>query len=205
MGPDYEITMHDLTGKSNSIVAITHGHISGRTLGAPLTVKALEMLAEKQYEKHDYVINYIGLSNSGKKLRSSSLFIKDAEGKPIGMLCINFDDTRYSDVASNVLKLCHPNEFVERKIAVLHESPREEDHSERFPNSIIAVTESVINEVVTKIGVTVERLTPDEKMEVIEALKQKGVFLLKGAVSHVASVLQSSEASIYRYLSKTKK
>ena len=50
--------------------------------------------------------------------------------------------------------------------------------------------------------VPVERLTQDEKMEIMAALNRKGVFLLKGSVSYVAKELHSSEASIYRYLGK---
>ena len=41
-----------------------------------------------------------------------------------------------------------------------------------------------------------------EKMEIMEILDRKGVFLLKGSVSFVAKELHSSEASIYRYLGK---
>lgn len=39
-------------------------------------------------------------------------------------------------------------------------------------------------------------------MEIMDILNRKGVFLLKGSVSHVAQALHSSEASIYRYLGK---
>ena len=38
--------------------------------------------------------------------------------------------------------------------------------------------------------------------EIMDILNRKGVFLLKGSVSHVAQTLHSSEASIYRYLGK---
>ena len=48
----------------------------------------------------------------------------------------------------------------------------------------------------------VDRLTQEEKMEIMDILNRKGVFLLKGSVSHVAQALHSSEASIYRYLGK---
>ena len=54
-------------------------------------------------------------------------------------------------------------------------------------------------------GVPVDRLTQEEKMKVVEQLNNKGVFLLKGAVSEVARQMASSEATIYRYLSKLNK
>ena len=207
LGPDYEVVLHDLSDKSNSIVAIVNGQVSGRSIGAPLTNKALEMIAEHQYEKMEYQINYVSLSSANKTLRSSSMFIKDSEGKPVGLLCINFDDSRYADLCTKVLKLCHPDTFVEHNTpsAAIRMPTEEAASAERFPNSIAAVTESVVSEVVAKNGIPVDRLTQEEKLGIVGRLNDKGIFLLKGAVSHVAKVLCSSEASIYRYLSKLNK
>ncbi len=70
-----------------------------------------------------------------------------------------------------------------------------------YPTSIAGATASIVSEVVSNYPVPVERLTQDEKMEIM-ALNRKGVFLLKGSVSYVAKELHSSEASIYRYLGK---
>ena len=44
----------------------------------------------------------------------------------------------------------------------------------------------------------------DEKIRIVEDLQQAGIFYIKGAVSEVATQLGSSEATIYRYLSKLK-
>ena len=41
LGPDYEIVLHDLTQSNKEVVAIANGHISGRTVGGPLTNTAL--------------------------------------------------------------------------------------------------------------------------------------------------------------------
>ena len=71
-----------------------------------------------------------------------------------------------------------------------------------YPTSIAGATASIVSEVVSNYPVPVERLTQDEKMEIMAALNRKGVFLLKGSVSYVAKELHSSEASIYRYLGK---
>lgn len=204
LGPDYEVVLHDLGDSANSIVAIANGRVSGRTLGAPLTTKALEMMAARSYENEDFHINYSSLSGDGRVLRSSSLFVKDPSGRPVALLCINFDDSRYEDVCTRVLKLCHPDAFVERNSpkAVISLPAEDREAAERFPNSLEAVTESVVSDVVARHGVPVDRLTQEEKLCIVEALDRKGVFLLKGAVSHVAAALKSSEASIYRYLGK---
>ena len=56
-----------------------------------------------------------------------------------------------------------------------------------------------------RLGVTADRLTPDERMQIIASLETGGIFLLKGAVKDVADALHCSQASVYRYLSQIKK
>lgn len=56
-----------------------------------------------------------------------------------------------------------------------------------------------------RLGVTADRLTPDERVQIIGALEAGGIFLLKGAVKDVADALHCSQASVYRYLSQIKK
>lgn len=111
LGPDYEVALHDLTNKDHSIIAIANSHISGRKLGAPLTNMALSSLRDKSYERMDYHLRYYSINVNGKDLRFSSFFIKD-NGKLIGLLCINFDDSRYRAISDHILKLCHPDLFV---------------------------------------------------------------------------------------------
>ena len=44
----------------------------------------------------------------------------------------------------------------------------------------------------------------DRKLKLIEEFNRKGVFLVKGTVQKIAKLLDISEPSIYRYLSKIK-
>ena len=108
LGPDYEVALHDMTDKNRSIIAIANNHISGRDVGAPLTNVALKILMDRSYETQDYRLHYCGMSAKGKVLRSSTMFIKQ-NGKLIGMLCINFDDSKYREASDAILKLCHPD------------------------------------------------------------------------------------------------
>ena len=95
LGPDYEIVLQDLTPEHNCIIAIANSSISGRTVGSPLTNAALQMLSGKLYESHDFLVNYKGIAENGHVLRSSTMFIKDSSDIPVGLLCINFDDSRF--------------------------------------------------------------------------------------------------------------
>lgn len=64
--------------------------------------------------------------------------------------------------------------------------------------------QNAIAEVTGSAGLPPDRLTMEEKIRIVESLHHAGIFYMKGAVSEVAAQLGSSEATIYRYLSKLK-
>ncbi|MGE4354483.1 MAG: transcriptional regulator [Oscillospiraceae bacterium] len=209
LGPDYEVVLHDLEQKNDdTITAVSNNHISGREIGAPLTNKALEMIAEKTYVERDYILQYTGVSDDNHLLCSNTMFIKDDDGKLLGMLCINFDGSRYSNVCNQVLSLCYPPHFIAEhgiEFNALQKNISSETlpNAEHFPKSITEAMETTIRQVIYNYPVNeVSRLTQNEKIEIVGILNKKGIFQLKGAVSQVAEILETSEASIYRYLSK---
>ena len=208
LGPDYEVALHDLTDKNRSIIAIANNHVSGREIGAPLTNVALSILRDKSYETSDYRLHYYGVSINGKDLRSNTMFIKQ-NGRLIGMLCINFDDSRYRAISNQVMGLCHPDIFVEDVVIPAAPepgaAPAPARHTpEKFRNSTEAVAIDAINRELERLGVTADRLTSEERLKIIGALETNGIFLLKGAVKDVAACLHCSQASVYRYLSQVK-
>ena len=207
LGPDYEVALHDMTDKNRSIIAIANNHVSGREIGAPLTNVALSILRDKSYETSDYRLHYYGVSINGKALRSNTMFIKQ-NGRLIGMLCINFDDSRYRELSNKLMGLCHPDLFVEDVVmASASETgtvPAAKPAPEKFRNSTEAVAIDAINRELEQLGVTAERLTSEERLKIIGALEADGIFLLKGAVKDVAAGLHCSQASVYRYLSQIK-
>ena len=111
LGPDYEVVLHEILPETSRVAAIANGTISGRDVGAPITNAALRMIMQKQYETSDYNLNYTGQLANGKTIRSSTMFIKDG-GKLVGLLCINFDDSRFHEISDAILKLIHPDDFV---------------------------------------------------------------------------------------------
>lgn len=207
LGPDYEVALHDLTNKDRSIIAIANNHISGREIGAPLTNVALGILRDRSYENSDYCLNYHGVSVNGKDLRSNTFFIKQ-DGRLIGMLCVNFDDSRYRDVSERILGLCHPDLFVAnvlpRTDTPKETVPEDKPAPESFRNSADAVAVDAINRELDRMGVVADRMTSEERLKVITALEASGTFLLKGAVKSAAASLHCSQASVYRYLSQIK-
>lgn len=75
---------------------------------------------------------------------------------------------------------------------------------ENFVSSLPDAVQNAIAEVTGSAGLPPDRLTMEEKIRIVESLHHAGIFYMKGAVSEVAAQLGSSEATIYRYLSKLK-
>lgn len=204
LGQDYEVALHELNDDSNQIIAIANGELTGRHIGSPLSNKMLEYVAANLYETQDYVLDFESISANGKKMRSNSMFIKGRSGELAGLLCINFDASRYEELSARIMDLCGPaiRPAVPSGTHLIAESGDPSEGNRPYPTSIAGATASIVSEVVANYPVSVDRLTQDEKMEIMDILNRKGVFLLKGSVSHVAKELHSSEASIYRYLGK---
>lgn len=206
LGPSYEVVLHDLTDKDKCIIAIANNHVSGREVGDPLSNVALSILRDKSYEKMDYRLNCYGVSVNGKALRSSTLYIKD-NGELVGMLCINFDDSGFRAVSNQIMSLCHPDIFVDD--IVRHS--RLPDHPaltqpvpETSRATAGAAAADAIERELERLDVTADRLTFEERLQIIKNLEANGTFLMKGAVKDVAAGLHCSQASVYRYLAQLK-
>lgn len=199
LGPFYEITLHDLKDPEHSLVAIANSHISGRALGAPLTTAAIKFLQDDSFSASDYRLNYTSYTASGKTLRSSTYLIRE-QGKPVGMLCINFDDSKFKAVSESVLKLCHPDAFVDSNFMfdearILEKS--EDENTERFaPDSVASAMERFVGE----LDLQGASLSPARRQALINRLEQKGYFRMKGAVQEAAQALGVSQATVYRAL-----
>lgn len=198
LGSEYEIVLHNINGDDHSIAYIVNGTISGRSIEDPRTDLTFKYIQDQTVSRNDYIINNRGVEKNNKVIRSSSLFIKDHNNKLIGILCINFNGSKYVNLAKQLLKLTNmenasiENEYLNHPI----------NKMENVSSSITEVTDKAVNKSLESSNIPVERLTPDEKIEIVRELESKGVFMLKGAVSEVAEKLMVSEATLYRYIRK---
>jgi len=189
-----EIVLYSLDNIKSSIIAIHNGHISGRKIGDPLSNFAISKMKDKGKDGPPYYLNYLGLSKDNTPLRSSSYFILDKSGIPRGVLTINIDVTKYQKAAELLNQLA----FLPGVENIAGDNS-DVDRLQSTPKDLIM---DIISDVTGNKEIETTRLTMDEKLEVVKRLNLENFFLMKGAVSQIASVLDTSEASIYRYLSK---
>ncbi len=205
LGPDYEIVLHDITSEPSRIVAIANSHISDRTVGSPTANAALQMLATNSYKTNDFLYNYPVSTEDGRILRACTLFIKDEDGSPIGLLGINFDDSRYKDLCRHLLATVHPERFLDGDLsltpAALDSSPTQPDSlTDDLSMDISTLMEKAFDAVTASLDTSMERLNQQEKRDIVQKLQERGVFKLKGGISFVAKRLSCSPATVYRYL-----
>lgn len=205
LGPDYEIALQDLTQGNYCIVAIANGFNSGREVGAPLTTKALGFVESKIYQTQDAILGYRGVTPKNAPTNSSTMFIKDDDGTLLGMLCINYNMERCTQTLQKVLELCNlPVEAIS-STNIHPQHPAEvagTEQPEIFSGSVEDLIDSILERNLES-GITPERLNQAEKIQIINKLKECGVFSVKGAVREVAAKLHCSEPTIYRYLKNT--
>jgi predicted transcriptional regulator YheO len=199
LGKNSEVALHDLTDLDHSIIAIRNNHISKREVGAPATDLVLKILKEHSNEKREYMTNYHGVNKFNKLLCSSTYFIRDDDNNLIGLICVNTDETALNslmETVSNVYSIYKKESELEQK---------EDSEPENLSSNIEELAQDSISKITSAKGITIEYLKQEDKMEIVEELYEKGIFLLKGAVQEVAKALGASEASIYRYINKIKK
>ncbi len=207
LGPDYEVVLqgHD----SDTIIAIANNHISGRVVGSPVTDSAHHMLSRKAYKNNNSICNYRVVAKNGKILRSSTLFIKDENGDTVGLLHINFDDSRFEELRHNLLGAIHPEAFIKNFIQNQNTERSggenfvaKEATNDNFFMDVPALMKNMYAEATENVSVPSERLNQHEKKEIVTSLHEKGLFQLKGAIPFTAEKLSCSTATIYRYLSE---
>ena len=192
-----EIILYSLDNIDSSIIAVHNGHISGKQIGDPLSGFAIAKLKDKGNDSPPYYLNQVSLTKEQLPLRSNSFFILDKSGNPRGMLTVNTDVSKFQKAADLLKEL--------GKLPEYETANNEQVDLEQLQSTPREIILKFVTKVTHASTVDANRLTSKEKQEVVTLLNKENFFLMKGAVSQTASVLESSEATIYRYLSKTNK
>lgn len=205
IGPDYELYLVDTRGDNYKKISLEYGRISGENLGKDLPAVIKNTLDKKEYQHTDYIVNRTSYSKTGKALRTSLFFIKSDEGDLEGIMCINLDDSRYEELGKKIMHLCHPDEYIEERISSVSLIDNIDegtlDHINQGEKMTMEDTiMSMIDLELKEALIPVERLNPDEKVQIVKNLDSKGFFMLKGAVNILSKVLDMSQASVYRYI-----
>ena len=179
--PFVEAVVHDL--RTDTVVHVAHP-FSPREPGDPSDLREVPFSADARvigpYEK----INF-----DGRRIKSVSVVVRDAGGKPIGMLCVNVDVTEFDSVRRMLHGFLGVTEMTRDVDALFFD-----DWHERINRFVAAWTKEH--------RTTVQRLDRDGRRALIEALFANGGFEGKRAPAYVASILGVSRATLYNELAR---
>ncbi|MBH0117649.1 transcriptional regulator [Salinibacterium sp. NG253] len=207
LSTDSEVVLHEIRLLPNSVVAIA-GTVTGRQVGDPATDLLLEQL--RNVDRVQNNIDYQSVLPDGRRLRSSTMIVRDSGGIPVAALCINTDISDWLTAQEQVdaMVLGRASSARSRPPARL-ESPAvpagergKSERGESFPRSVDELVSELIGSAIENTGVPVELMKKQHKLAVVEQLEARGLFLLKDAVEVIAVALGVTRFTIYNYLNE---
>lgn len=191
MGSYTEIVLHDLKQDyATTIRDIRNGHITGRQIGGTGSNLGLEVLQGTVKDGNRF--NYITRLKDKRILRSSTLYIKDDDGKLIGCLCINTDITDSVRMESYLKELNHYDINVN-------------DKQEIFVTEVNQLLEYLLQEGQKLVGKPASVMNKEEKLQFLKYLNDKGAFLITKSGERIQEFLGISKYTMYTYLDIIKK
>lgn len=186
-GENCEIVVHDLLTKDldNSVVYIENGYITNRKVGDGPSHVVLEAL--NSGSKEEDRLGYLTKTKDGRLLKSSTIFIRDDDGKPISILSINYDITTLAMVENAV-----------RSIISSETSIQEEP--EKITNNVNELLDNLIEESVRRVGRPVALMTKEDKIAAIQFLKESGAFLITKSGDKISNYFGISKFTLYSYI-----
>ena len=210
LGKNYEIVLHVKEGEQFYIEEIVNGHVSNRDTSSPITDLGLKFYRDKLYLDEVFITNYDVQTPDAKPIQGSTFFLKDENGDLEGMICINHDYSDYQKITDSIKNLTSAMGSMD----IFGKTPNENKDIDKGDTNFEGerAVEILSNNISDTISAFIDPalldqvdLNTDMKMKIISELDEQGIFNIKGSVAQVASKLNISESSVYRYIKMVEK
>ena len=190
VGPHCEVVVYDFDDLEHAVVAVT-GNVTGRKPGAP--VPDLLFTSEALHQDIPDKLNYRTRLGS-RNLQSSLIWIRNDVDDPVGAIGVNIDYTDLLQARDLIDKVATSTQHVADLVV-----------SDTFAKDLddligISIVEFLRQEDIPD----VETMGQEDKLRLIQAVEERGLFKIRGAVNQVADLLNVSRATIYNYRSTVK-
>ncbi len=189
MGPFYRIVVAD----TEKYLFVEKAMDDEVCVGTPIDNNEKFFLDNEDMKKLPFVVNYKSLSGNMRKLRSSTYFFKDESGDIQYMLTISLVVDEFIRIR-NAMDVFTNGAQLEQELSVSIDS------QPMLNIPIGTLITDVLNEGCKRFRTTIGRMNKEEKKSILREMHSRGVFLVKGAVTEVATQLDYSEATIYRFI-----
>lgn len=184
--PYAEGAIHDL--KQGKIVAL-YNNISKRKIGDPSVVTELGVAVE---HFPDVFEPYYKTNWDGKKLKCTSVTIRDEAGTPIGLMCINFDTTVFETMNAQLASFL----TLKGKGGL--------NPIEQFATDWRQQVAALIEDYAVQSNTAPSALSKSQKSELVCQLYDRGLFNYRDAAAYIARTLDVSRTTVYNYLKEGK-
>ena len=191
-GENCEIVVHDIKPGDETISSISlieNGHVTGRKVGDGPSKAVIDALTEGGAVEDR--LSYFTKTDDGKILRSTTIYIKNDEGRVEGVFSINFDIT-YLALAENAIRSFTGT--VDSK-----------NSAPKITSDVESLLDDLIEHSVRLVGKPVALMTKDDKIKAIRFLNDTGAFLITRSGDKVASYFNISKFTLYNYIDMGKK
>ena len=178
--PHAEVVIHEFETKC---VGAVFNNLSKRKVGDASLLDEMEKLSDFQ----EVFPPYFKTNWDGRKMRSVSAVLRNSAGKPIGLLCINLDISKWEQMHELILGLI---------------GSKMEQPDVLFKNDWREKINVYVSAYLKNRSLRLESLSRGEMQNLLFELKKEGAFETKNAASYVADVLQVSRATVYNYLKR---
>ena len=179
-----EVVIHDLSQDEHSIVWIK-GRVTNRNVGGSLSQIGLTLKAQGEDAKDQ--VNYITRTKNGKVLKSTTIVLRDIDGRVFGLFCINIDITSLVLTQKALDAFLSTDET--KQLTDIH-----------FSNSLVDVAQTILDEIIQEQNLAVPPNNVTQRRRFIQALDKRGFFGIRYAVPLLSEYIGVSRGSIYRYL-----
>lgn len=181
--PHAEVVLHDL---ETGVIAGIWNAFSGRKAG-------MESLVENDLEEAGEAGvygPYEKTGEDGRRLKSVTAVLKDEFGQAIGLFCINMDVSHF-DAAAKLL-------------AAFAGAPALRPPS-LFAGDWREAINTALHDWLRGRGLALTALRKADRVALVGALDERGLFQTRNAVDHLAGLIGASRASIYNYLADARR
>lgn len=182
-----EVVIHDFADPERSIVWI-EGNVTDRRIGGSVTEIGMKVIRGGNDQQD--VIGYVQNNKDGKILKSSTLILRDPDGKVFGCFCINLDVTELVMIRSTIGRWL-PD--VTGGTAPI-----------RFSDQIEEVLARILETATATVPKPPSMMQREDRVAFIAVLDQAGAFGVQRAVPTIADHLGVSRTTVYTYLDEVR-
>lgn len=178
--PFCEVVLHDLRDPQHAILAI-HNNLSDRAIGEPATELGLARIADPAFPQ--VIANYSNSFSDGRRAKSTSIGIKDNQGRYVAALCLNVDLTLFNSVQSAMAEFT----TVDARQPPLETLNRTNAEALR----------AAIDQFAARKAKTPRSLRAGERKALLRELKEAGFMNVRHATETVSAYLGVSRSTVY--------